>query len=1752
MTNKEEYLIGMDVGSTTTKIVVLQKSDEKIIYSEYARHHAELAKSVCTLLEHGKKSIPEGGAVRIAFTGSGSKPLADAAGVPFVQEVVANSLAVMKYYPAAKTAIELGGQDAKVIFFRKNKGTGRLEVSDMRMNGSCAGGTGAFIDEIAALLQVRPEEYESLAERGTQVYDISGRCGVYAKTDIQPLLNQGVRKEDIALSALHAISKQTIGGLAQGLTMAPPIIFEGGPLGFHTTRVEAFREKLELEDKEILIPEQPELMVALGAALYSGTPAAVRAGETDPDAGRDPARKAETGPQAAGTIDIDKCIYRIRALIGRSDMQDSGALSGPFFATEEAYQAFLKRHPLYEDKHIFRKLDTGTNADCYLGVDCGSTTTKFVLLDEKERILYSFYANNGGDPISVLKQGLIEMDKKFTAEGIRLKVRGMATTGYGELLAAKAFRADTHIVETVAHARASAKYLEDATFILDIGGQDMKAIWLDDGIITDIVVNEACSAGCGSFLENFAKNMGVPVPEIAERAFKAKHPAVLGSRCTVFMNSRIITEQKNGREVNDILAGLCRSIIENVFTKVIRISSLDSLGDRIVVQGGTFCNDAVLCAIEQYIGREVVRAPYPGLMGAIGAAHTAMEKARRTQKPSSFIGFDALQDFSFTQVNGLVCSGCENHCRRSVVTFSTGDTWITGNRCERGSVLNPGELEAFLASQKEKEQEKPLKKHETDLRVVQPAVQTQGPEAADAKPEAPAAESVKAPEAESVQASAASDTGKVPGPSSPVSAVEQVADAVKDTAAVAADRVGTAVRDTAVSAADMVTAAVIDTAATAADRVMDTASSAADRLGTAVKDTASSAADKVGAAVKDTAASAADKVGAAVKDTAASAADKIPAAVRDAAASAADKVTSTVKNTAAAASDIVSGSAAKASAEGGTAPSAGSAPRRSVKRKGTDLFKVRRTFLMKEYPFRQVDSKKNVTIGLPMVLAYWETLPFWRNFWSALGFDVLVSPESTRPIYEKGLHAVTSDTECFPGKLVHGHIRWLEQHGADRIFFPSISTRKSENTESTSVSMCGIVKGFPLVIKNSDNPEERGDVKYDVPVFFWYTDADRERQLTRFMKDTFGIPAKTVRRAIQEGQSAQDSYRDKLLAQGQKVLDAIQKAPAEAPGAVVLAARPYQNDSLVNHSIPEMFTEQGISVLTADAIPGLDKIDLSKSRLDVVNNYHARMLGSAIYAAQHPNLEYVQIVSFGCGHDAYLSDEIIRMMKEISGKTPLILKVDESDIRGPLSIRIRSFISSVKMKRRKALQLQMASAAKRRENPDAVPVFPAQKQDISELKKSAPVPRPFRPGEVRELSDPYPQKFQKEDIEDSVVFVPNTSHAFSRLMAAVFAAQKVHTVPLPIGRERAIELGKRYVHNDICFPAQVVIGEALQAIEDPKYEGKKKAVMMGNYLGCCRLTHYGALLRKALDDAGHPDVPIITNDDVDYHNLHPGFKLNLQASIKIAFALPMIDALEDLLRKMRPYETVEGIANKTFEKALDVLMDSIEHGGVGKMKKGFEKAIRLMKKVPYDRSNPRPTVLIVGEYLLNFHPGANHDIEDYLEKNGFEIIEAKMADVIQKTYFVRREQAKDYGVKKSIIERGYLDLVEQIFNTSHDFVASVARQHPLFEPAAKLTDVARASDPIIPRAYDSGEGILIPAEIIERAREGCRAFVILQPFGCIPNHVVGRGISRRLKEMFPDIQLLPLDYDPDVSFVNVENRLQMLIMNIRSAGAGAQ
>lgn len=409
------------------------------------------------------------------------------------------------------------------------------------------------------------------------------------------------------------------------------------------------------------------------------------------------------------------------------------------------------------------------------------------------------------------------------------------------------------------------------------------------------------------------------------------------------------------------------------------------------------------------------------------------------------------------------------------------------------------------------------------------------------------------------------------------------------------------------------------------------------------------------------------------------------------------------------------------------------------------------------------------------------------------------------------------------------------------------------------------------------------------------------------------------------------------------------------------------------------------------------------------------------------------------------------------------------------------------------------------------------------------------------MQDPYPVKFTKQSKKEKIVLVPNTSHAFCRVLSAAFKSQGVRTVPLEIGREEAIRLGKQYVHNDICFPAQIVIGEALAALKSGKYDHKKVAIAMGKYVGDCRLTHYTALLRKALDDAGYSHVPILTNDDEDYHNIHPAFKMNLLSAAPIAFALPMIDALEELLRKIRPYKLEKGSANQAFEQAMDVLIEGMEQHGLPGAAKGFEKAIAIMREVAYDRSNPRPQVLIVGEYLLNFHPGANHDIEDYLEKNGFEIIEARMTDVIRKTYFYQDAQIKEYHLKKPLDKKVWYRTANSIFNIAHNVTDKIAVKHPLYESACRMQDLVKESDPIIHHTFDAGEGVLIPGEILHHAKKGCRSFVILQPFGCLPNHVVGRGISKRLKELYPDAQILPLDYDPDVSFANIENRLQMLI-----------
>lgn len=626
-----EYYLGIDIGSTTAKLVLL--CDDEIIEEIYERHFSQVREKTMEMLSRIAPKI-RGEKVRVAVSGSAGLGLATEIGIDFVQEVYAEGEVVKNIEPDTSCVIELGGEDAKIIFF--DGGT------DERMNGSCAGGTGSFIDQMATLLDVTPEELDRLSLNYTRYYPIASRCGVFAKTDIQPLLNQGANKEDIAISIYQAVVNQTIAGLAQGRKIEGKVLFLGGPLYYCKGLRECFKKTLKLSDENAVFPEYGRFAVSLGAALY--------------------AKKVNK------EFEIDEIIEKIAGANGESGVERLEAL----FENEEDYKAFAQRHSMARVDS--RKIDD-YEGKAYLGIDCGSTTTKLVLISEDKKILYNYYSSNKGNPVQIIKE---QLKKVYSLIGDKIEIVGSAVTGYGEELIKNAFGVDFGIVETIAHYTAAKYFRPDVDFIIDIGGQDIKCFKISNGAIDSIMLNEACSSGCGSFLETFAKSMGYTIEEFAKRGLEGKRPVNLGSRCTVFMNSSVKQSQKDGATVEDISAGLSVSVIKNAVYKVIRAGSADELGQNIVVQGGTFYNDAVLRAFEKELGRNVIRPNIAGLMGAFGAAIYAM-KCKKT----SLISESGLDSFVHT-AKAATCNGCTNHCRLTVNIFEDGRKFISGNQCDKG------------------------------------------------------------------------------------------------------------------------------------------------------------------------------------------------------------------------------------------------------------------------------------------------------------------------------------------------------------------------------------------------------------------------------------------------------------------------------------------------------------------------------------------------------------------------------------------------------------------------------------------------------------------------------------------------------------------------------------------------------------------------------------------------------------------------------------------------------------------------------------------------------------------------------------------------------------------------------------------------------------------------------------------------------------------------------------------------------------
>ena len=965
--------IGIDIGSTTVKVIVLDDSGT-ILFRAYERHFSKVREKTGELLTRASH-ILNGKQIRLLITGSAGLGVAKSAGLPFIQEVFATAKAVRTYIPQADSVIELGGEDAKIIFFR-----GSLEE---RMNGSCAGGTGAFIDQMATLLNVTVEELDELSQHYEKIYPIASRCGVFAKTDIQPILNQGGQKEDVAASIFQAVVDQTISGLTQGRSLGDTVVFLGGPLYYYKGLRTRFAESLSLDKDHAVFPENGDCFAALGAALSTN---------------------------GYETFAFDDVLKKINESI--DDTTRSNTMP-PLFESVEEYEEFCKRH----NANAPPKTDIAVYAgDAWLGIDAGSTTTKLVLIDKDCGILYSYYGSNQGNPVGIV---LSELNKIYRLIGDRIKIRGSAVTGYGEDLLKNAFSLDVGLVETIAHYQAAKHFNPDVDFIIDIGGQDMKCFKIRNGAVDSIFLNEACSSGCGSFIETFARALGYEIEEFAKLGLFVKHPVNLGSRCTVFMNSSVKQAQRDGATVADISAGISISIVKNAVYKVIRAASADDLGRHIVVQGGTFKNDAVLRSFEQELKREVTRPVIAGISGAYGAALYAKDTIH---EETTLLNPDQLAGFTH-KAKPITCKLCTNHCSLTINTFDNGRRFVSGNRCTR-----------------------PLGRQRSDL-----------PNLARWKYEHLL--SLKG----------------VPGPRG--------------------------------------------------------------------------------------------------------------------------------------------------------------------------------------------------KIGIPFGLNMYENLPFWHAFFTKLGFEVVLSPESSRAVYRLGQHTIPSDTVCYPAKLMHGHVISLINDGINVIFYPCMPYNFDEGAGDNNFN-CPVVAYYPELL--AANISELDKVRFLIPYFGLHRPKDFAKRAEIYFEKEFGIPKRETKQAVKAAYDAYEQYKSEIRAKGGEY---IRFARENGHKILVMAGRPYHIDPEIGHGIDELAVSYGFVLITEDSVAYL----MNKEPRKVLNQwtYHSRVYSAARYVCTQADMEFIQLVSFGCGTDAITTDET-RDILENGGKLYTQIKIDEITNLGAVKIRLRSLIAAVK------------------------------------------------------------------------------------------------------------------------------------------------------------------------------------------------------------------------------------------------------------------------------------------------------------------------------------------------------------------------------------------------------------------------------------------------------------------------------------------
>ena len=1509
-TGNTNVRLGIDVGSTTVKAVVLDEN--KVIFSDYRRHNADVRGELARLLLDIEKAHP-GLRAHAAITGSGGLSTAHAIGVPFVQEVIASTEATSRLHPDVDVVVELGGEDAKITYLHP--------TPEQRMNGTCAGGTGAFIDQMATLLHTDASGLDELASRHQQLYPIASRCGVFAKTDLQPLINQGAAHEDLAASIFAAVATQTIAGLANGRPIRGTVMFLGGPLHFLPQLRRAYEDLLPKADA-FITPENAQLYVAIGAALLADdvrvtSSATVTVMDQDLE-GASPLKgdlAVRTHQEAAPEKPVggERLLTDLIDALTNAHVVAESKRMRPLFVDAAEREEFYDRHG---QEVIPSAPISEARGRCWLGIDAGSTTIKAVIIDEDERIVFTHYASNEGDPV----QAAVDIVTRIRTELPSGAVIGRAcSTGYGEGLVATALKMDEGEVETMAHFRAAEHILPGVTSVIDIGGQDMKYVKIRDHAVDSISVNEACSSGCGSFLQTFAQTMGTDVKNFAREAMESTNPVDLGTRCTVFMNSSVKQAQKEGADVRDISAGLSYSVVRNALYKVIKLKDPSDLGERVVVQGGTFLNDSVLRAFELLTERKVVRPNIAGLMGAYGAALTARMHDSGVGE-SSLASIEDLANFEVATTR-KTCRLCQNHCNMTISTFSNGERHVSGNRCERGASL-----------------------------------------------------------------------------------------------------------------------------------------------------------------------------------------ERIP--------------------------------------------------------KKSELPNMFDWKFKRMFGYRRLTEAKAYRgdIGIPRVLNMYENYPFWFTMLTELGFRVMISGRSDHDLFEKGMESIPSENVCYPAKLVHGHIESLLDKGITTIFYPCVSFEQQEFSGADNHFNCPVVATYPEVIRNNMERLAGPEVTFISP----FVNLGNRDYLPKHLAEAFSawnIPEDEMKAALDKAWEEDAAVKREVREKGEESLAWMR---AHGVRGIVLAGRPYHLDPEINHGIPEVINGLGMGVLTEDSV--CDGRLERPLRVRDQWSYHSRLYEAAARVGDEPDLEMVQLNSFGCGVDAITADQVQEIL-EGRGDVHTVLKIDEVSNLGAAKIRLRSLDAALAERENVSvpagsngagavskLVIPGGSKAGSRTGGSGPGVEVAASTatvltyatNNSAGNADAEPVRVSDHGATRAAGSTAAKFTKQMRAEGWEVLVPQMAPIQFRLLAPVLRKSGLNVRVLEHTDAVSMETGLKYVNNDACYPAIVVIGQLIEEFISGRADPDRTAVAITQTGGMCRATNYTALLRKGLKDAGYEQVPVIAASLQGIED-NPGFELTMPLIHKAIQAVVLGDMLQAMLLRVRPYESEQGASMALYQRWDAICQEWVTGGGYSATWGGKLSFHSLVKRcvAEFDalelRDIPRkPRVGLVGEILVKFHPDANNHAVDVIEAEG---CEAELPGLMQ---FFHNAMASAKWNERNLGMGGKVRWLKPLGlwamqKYEAPVMAAFERTDGKFEPHRSIQEMASRSTEIARMGNQAGEGWYLTAEMVDMIEHGCPNIICAQPFACLPNHIVGKGMFRALRNKYPQANIVAVDYDPGASEVNQLNRIKLML-----------